>query len=300
MTVLYATNYFTSVTFRGLEDVELPFATYLFDGVNTPTDNQLLNLGLHEDDKYYVKSVTGLEPPDRNVAIARTAAGGKFQGVTMTDREIVVLIGLNPDWDAGETPKILRHNLYTLLNTGYDPKIDVILNQGSIPVCHEYAYITKFEASIWDSNPAVQLTLTTLNPTFRALAPFSYIPENLSETLPDIYNYGTAETGFMFAVKFTANRNGWFIRTAEDQNVGMTFDMAFQTNDVLSVSTIPGQKYVHWKKYRGKVQNKLGILRSGSAWLQLHPGHNHFVVPAQTGAWAWEGNLSFTAHFWGV
>lgn len=297
MTILAQKPTITGVQFRGLEDLLLPFTSHYWDDPSLPglPEGQAEN-----DDKYYIKNVTGLEPPTRNVAISRTASGGKFQGVTVEDREVVVLLGLNPDYEAGETPQFLRDNLYTLLYTGYDPKVDIHLMNGITPLAREYAYVTAFEEALFDANPAVQITLTCLNPTFRAFFPHSYAPDELSETYPDVYNFGTAETGFQFAVKFTDDMNGWYIKTAEDQNVGMVFDMLFHENDVLSVSTIPGQKYVHWKKHRGKVQNKIGILKNNAEWIQLHPGHNHFVVPAKLAKWEWNGSLTFTPRYAGV
>jgi len=289
----------TSVNFVGLDNLTLPFRSHFFDAL-PGFDEQFPQLLAENEDKYYVKSVDGLGPPPQNVAIARSASGGVFQGKTSEDREVVVLIGLNPDWDAGETPKMLRDELYTMLSTGYDPRVDIQLYAGVFPLCHEYAYVSNFEASIFDANPAVQITFTCLNPTFRAYSPVGYDPADLSETAPDIYNLGTAETGFQFGVNFTGTMNGWYIKQADHQAVGMEFDMVFHSGDLLTVSTIPGQKYIHVKPHRKKVQNKLGILKETSEWIQLHPGHNHFLVPPKTTLWNWSGKLSFTHHYWGA
>lgn len=297
MTVLTSAPRITMVRFVGLDDLTLPFVSGLVDGDDAYSTSKEK---ASNRDRYYVKSITGLEPPGRNIGLSRTASGGKFQGVTVEDREVVVLIGLNPNEAKGETPKLLRDNLYTMIYTGYDPKVDIQLMQGKMHIAHEYAYVSKFEASIFDANPAVQITFTCLNPTFRAFVATHLAPASLSEAHPNIYNKGTAETGFQFAVKFTGTMQKWFIKQAENQNVGMTFDMEFHTGDVLAVSTIPGQKYVHWNKNRGKVTNKLGILTADSEWIQLHPGHNHFVVPKTTGLWSWKGNLTFVPRYAGV
>lgn len=301
MTVLKQTPSVTMVNFVGLGNITLPFTSHLFDtdlpGLNDQSLKQVL---AGDDDKYYVKSVDGLGPPDQNVAISRTASGGKFQGKTSEDREVVVLIGLNPDFDKGETYKTLRDNLYTMLSTGYDPRVDIVLYAGVFPLCHEFAYVSRFEASLFDANPAVQITFTCLNPTFRAYSPVSYAPADLSQKAPDVYNLGTAETGFQFGVKFTDTMNGWYIKQADHQSVGMTFDMTFHSGDLLTVSTIPGKKYIHVKKHRAKVKNELGILTGSSEWIQLHPGHNHFLVPPKASKWDWSGKLSFTHHYWGA
>lgn len=299
MTVLTSAPRITEIVIKGLDNLKLPITSHILEGIDeVPLKDALAD----NDDRYYVKSITGLEPPDRNVAIARTASGGKFQGVTTADRELVVLIGLNPHWDKGETPKLLRDNLYTMIYTGYDPRVDVQLVAAILPIAHEFGYISKFEADIFSSNPVVQLTITMLNPTFRAYRQMVYAAADLSETHPNVYNFGTAETGFQFAVKFTGTMSSWWIKQADNQNINMTFDMTFHSGDVLAVSTIPGSKYVHWNKARGKVTNKLGILTGGSEWIQLHPGNNHFLVPKKTGAWNWKGSNAFvfTPHYAGA
>lgn len=300
--VLSSTQKITSVILKGLNNVTLPFTSHILDpGLTGNADDAFGQLGRADNnDKYYIKSITGLEPPDRNIAIAKTASGGKFMSATNEDREVVALIGLNPDWDAGETPKLLRDNLYTMIYTGYDPKVDIQLVAGIFPIYHEFAYVSKFEASIFDANPAVQITFTCLNPTFRAFQDVSYNPGVISETNPDIYNFGTAETGFKFGVKFTGTKNGWFIKQTENQKIGMTFDYTFHDGDVLTVNTIPGQKYVHLKPHRKKVRSMLDILTPDSEWIQLHPGHNHFVVPKKLSIWQWNGKLTFRPHSAGV
>lgn len=300
--IITSVPHITSVLLKGLNNVTLPFTSHVLDpGLHGADDDALSPLTrAGNNDKYIVKSITGLEPPDRNVAIAAGPSGGKFQGVTVEDREVVVLIVLNPNWEAGETPKLLRDNLYTMIYAGYNPKIDIRLMAGTTAKYHEYAYVSKFEASIFDKDPMVQITFTCLNPTFRAMDVTKYPSGDLSETHPNIYNHDTAETGFKFGVKFTDDLNNWFIKQAENQSIGMRFEHAFEDGDLLTVNTIPGERYVHLKKHRGKVMNKLDIMTADSEWVQLHPGHNHFVVRKKSGKWDWKGPLTFTARSAGI
>jgi hypothetical protein len=300
--VLTSAPHITSVLLKGLNNLVLPFTSHVLDpGLHGAADDALSSsTRAQNNDKYFVKSISGLEAPDRNVAIAAGPSGGKFQGVTVEDREVVVLIGLNPDWNAGETPKLLRDNLYIMLYTGYNPRVDIQLMSGTTPKYHEYGYVEKFEASIFDANPMVQITFKCLNPTFRAFDVTQFNAGSLSETHPNIYNHGTAETGFKFGVKFTADKDNWSIKQAENRNIGMSFEHSFHDGDLLTVNTIPGERYVHLQPHRKKVKNMLGILTADSEWIQLHPGHNHFVVPKKTGKWDWKGKLSFTAHSAGL
>lgn len=289
----------TALVFRGLNNVILPLTSKVVEG-SVIEGNPVFEPGsAGSNDKYFLKSITGLEPPDQEVAIAKTRSGGKYQGKNVSDREIVILLGLNPDEDAGETPKFLRDQLYTMINSGYDPKIKIELIAGIFAWAEIYAYVTKFEASLSDANPMVQITFTCLTPTFANPYGVKYAGESLDVKHPNVYNPGTAETGFRFAVKFTDNMPKWFIKQAENQDIGMIFDYAFETGDVLTVSTVPGNRYVHVKKHRKKVRNKLGILREDYEWIQLHPGMNSFVVPKKE-KWLWKGNLTFFPQYWGA
>lgn len=297
MTVLTSVPTFTSVTMVGLDRFVLPWKTHLLEGLE---DSQFNTAQVGTDDKYVVKSITGLEPPDRTPAIAQTASGGSFQGIQTEDREIVLLIGLEPDWDAGETPAFLRNNLYTMMYGGYDPYVDFQLNAGIFPLAHQRGYLSKFEAAIFDQNPAVQLTFTMLNPLFKGMSQIKYDPTELNEKNPNVYNPATAETGFQFAVKFTDDLNGWYIKQSENQSVGMVFNQQFHDGDILTVNTIEGKRYIHLKPHRKKVQNKMGILSGSSEWIQLHPGNNHFVVPKKNSKWDWNGSLTFTPMYAGV
>lgn len=276
MTILRTSPKITHILFQGLEDLFLPISA------------------VDENAAYIVKQIDGLDPPDQTVAIAKTASGGRYQGKESDKREIVALIELHGD------VKTLRNNLYTMLSTGYDPKVRVALYEGSVQRMYVDTYVSRFESALYVEEPVVQITFECLDDRFKAPASRSYPASVLSETHPDIYNEGTADTGFQFSVKFTDDMAHWFLRVAEDNSIGMTFDKDFNTGDILSVSTIPGQRYVHWNKHAGAVKNKMGILRDDSEWITLHPGHNHFVVPAGTTKWQWKGNLTFTEQYWGV
>jgi hypothetical protein len=101
-------------------------------------------------------------------------------------------------------------------------------------------------------------------------------------------------------VKFTDDKNGWFIRQADNKNIGMKFDMTFHTGDILSVSTVGGHEFIHYQPHRKKVRNKLGILTRDSEWLQLRPGSNPLEVPEKISKWDWHGPVSFRPHYWGI
>src|SRR4051794_8917947 len=77
-------------------------------------------------DKYLLKSVDGLGPPEVDVSIAPTLNGpGVYKGRRPQSRQIVALIGLNPDYNDGETASDLRSALYGMLTPGAKDYISV-------------------------------------------------------------------------------------------------------------------------------------------------------------------------------
>jgi len=289
----------TGLKISGLTDIIFPLTSKLIEG-HVIEGNALAMAGsVGDDDRYFLKSITGLEPPEQGITIAKTRSGGSYQGKNVSDREIVMLIGLNPNEDAGETSKFLRDQLYSMINAGYDPKVRFSLLYGIFEMAYVDAYVNKFEATLSDANPMVQITFACLKPTFESPYLTRYAGNSLDEHFPNVYNRGTAETGFKFAVRFTDTMGRWFIRQADNRSIGMTFINDFEAGDVLRVSTVPGNRYVHVKKHRKKVQNKLGILQDDYEWVQLRPGMNNFVVPKRD-RWDWKGNLTFTAKYWGA
>lgn len=290
----------TSVRIRGLLNLDLPVQSgIILDGVNSASPA----------DRYIVENIDGLEPPDVTVAIAKTASGGKYQGRTFADREVVFLIGLNPDYNKGETPQQLRTQLETYLSTGYNPYVTLQFATYGIPYAQARAYVTKFEDTIFSKDPAVQITFQMLNSTFKAISPTEYFASDLDRKHPNIYNWGTAQCGFQFGVTFDQEMpNGWFLKTSENPSIGMVFDYDFQPNDTLTVSTIPGNRFIHVKPHRKKVKNRLGILTNNSEWLELHPGVNRFITPkpyttgwiSGVSIWHWKGRFKFTPEYWGI
>lgn len=249
-------------------------------------------------DHYILKSVDGLGPPDITNAIAQLDSGGRYGGRQAAPKQLIFTIGLNPRWDNGQTALELREEIYKLLSTGYNPSVPIRLLNGDTPVAKTTGYVAHIDPDLFSKDPQIVLTMDTLDAYLHDVNPTHYGHNDIGGFRPVVVNPGTAEVGFQFAVKFTAARNKWFIKVREHQNIGMEFDFDFSIGDVLAVSTIPGSKYVHWNKHRGKVTNKMGILTNSSEWLTLHPDVNHFVVP-KTG-WVWKGPLQFTARWWGA
>lgn len=263
------------------------------------TDIDLRTFTAEPTDRFIMKAADGLSPSQITNAIAITSSGGVYGGRQADYLAPSFIIGLNPDlMDTTTTAKELRDELYALLSTGYDPFVTIQLLDNEVLQAQVRAYVKTIEPVIFAKDVLVQLTFDTLNNVWKAPAVQKVTPTLISSTRFAVENIGTAESGFQMAVKFTADMPKWFIKTVEDQSIGMIFKMDFATNDVLSFSTIPGSKYIHWNKRHGKVHNEMGILTPSSEWLSLHPGLNHFIVPSAN--WVFKGPVIYTPQYWGI
>src|SRR5689334_2316445 len=89
-----------------------------------PTTVDLPVVGADPSGPFVLKGADGLGPPDIDVVIAdMVQEGGVRQKKRASNRQIVALVGLNPDWSTGITPEDLRTVLYELLTPPFDAPI---------------------------------------------------------------------------------------------------------------------------------------------------------------------------------
>jgi hypothetical protein len=242
---------------------------------------------------------------DIDVALSNTLnQGAKFQNRQPQNKQIVLTVGLNPDWDTGQDASDLRELLYAYLVPSYTAGMSVVLRLAGADVVMIDGYVSKIEPNPFAKDPQCQVTIDCLGPYFRA--PTKTLVGSLgslSKTAPVISYPGTAPTGLFIQIVFTGTQNGWEIRT---NPAGRSMDISgpaapatdFLVGDRLYIQTEPGSRYVHWKKSGFGETSLLWMLDAGSDWLSLFKGNNAFTIIGGT-AFTWE-EISFTAKYWGV
>ena len=143
--------YFTKVLLTGITPISLPI------------------VGALPSDVYILKSVEGLGPPEVDVSITKTLnAGGVYQGRQPQNREIVLMIGLNPNYKIGQTVSDLRESLYGFLTPGYLDHVVIEIVNGVTTIAKTIGYVKKIEINPFSKDPQVQVTLACLKPYFEA------------------------------------------------------------------------------------------------------------------------------------
>ncbi len=266
---------FTRIRLNGLTPVDLPI------------------VGATPADTYICKNVDGLGPPEIDVALARTLnAGSVYQGRQSQSRQIVALVGLNPDYTAGVVPADLRVSLYGLLSPGFLDSILVqIINEEEV-LASTTGYVSKMEINPFSKDPEVQVTINCEDLYFKAADEIFLTPDSKSN--PEIENLGTAPAGFHMEVTFTADTSGWTLSDASGNE--MYFNYAFLSGDKLIFDTRPGLRGI-WLVRAGITTNIIYTLAPGSIWYMLHGGVNAFLTSSSSFDW---GDVYYLPQFWGI
>jgi hypothetical protein len=266
---------FTKLRFNGLTVVDFPI------------------IGAKPQDVYICKSVDGLGPTEIDVSIADTLnAGGYFQGRHFHNRQIVALIGLNPNYSTGMTAEELRTNLYGLLTADIDGTLTVSVVDIEEVLASTVGYISKMEINPFTDTPEVQITVETTSPFLKA--PDELFIEPDDKDAPIIDNVGTALSGFYMGLTFTADTAGWTLTHSSGRK--MEFNFAFETGDLLEFDTRPGHRGI-WVTRDAVRSNIIYTLTSDSVWFMLHGGANLFASSSSSFDW---GDVFYLPQFWGI
>lgn len=236
-----------------------------------------------EGSKFVVKSVDGLGPSERTVFISEKT----YQGKTVSNRQVVILLDLYPDWTAGETPSDLRDDMYAMLAPGLTDALSLRLMNGEGVQAQVDAVASGCEIVPFSKDPVLQITLDCLSPYFKSPTSWSYGDANFGglKTGYVVPNLGNAETGFAQEITFTAGLASWALyKGGAGLAPKFQLDYAFLSGDVLQINTTKYERYVR-RVRSGVTLDLLPYLTQDSKWLQLHAGNNTFWTSSQSFNW---------------
>lgn len=265
---------FTKIRLQGLYTIDLP------------------HFGLRSTNKFVLKSADGLGPPE----IDNFLVNGIYNGRQAQDRQVIIRVGLAPNYAISETPSSLRTMLYGLLTSGPDDSILLQLMNGPTVMMQTKGYVSKVEPVIYTKDPEVQITIDCEGPYLKAPALTTLVPTT-KDTFAVDSPFGTDTFGFYYELTFTANVTNWILYTGgPGAGAKMELDYAFLSGDKLMVDTRKGQRSI--KRTRaGATTNLIYTLSSDSIWVELHPGTNNFWTSSTAFDW---GKVVFTPQYWGV
>lgn len=235
---------------------------------------------------YSVQDIDGLDPVKATIVSSAFAQidGEQYQSARREKRNIILTLGYEPDYATG-TVQDLRKKLYGF----FMPKQRVLLRffQTGEPVVQIYGRVESFNSPKFQQEPKAVISILCLDPDFYDPTPVLLPGSTTSSAIETTHVYpGTVETGIIFRllVNRAISEFTLYHRPADDSLRALEFVTAspMASGDVLTISTIPGNKYV--KRTRlGVDESFLFAVSPQSNWINLFPGANKLRVFA-TGA----------------
>lgn len=239
-----------------------------------------------------VKSIDGLDPVKATLVSSSFANldGEQYHSSKRDTRNIVLTLGLDPQFTTMGVRE-LRQLFYKVCM----PKSMVTLtfhDTNDLPVQID-GRVESMETPLFSADPTVQISILCYNPDFIDPIPVT-LSGSASDTSGEVYiNYvGTVDTGLLLAVSPTGSDSGTFagiLRSPGNDNQQTYFSSQVPVDSVLTISSVPGNKYAYLRTAAGYQESALQDVDPASAWLTLHPGDNYFLLDyPSTPALPWE------------
>lgn len=251
-----------------------------------------------------IRGIDGLGPIKASISTTpfATGRGGLFQGASIDNRNIVLTLGLNPDW-AEQTVASLRNLLYRYFMTGAWTRLRFLSDD--IPTVYINGVVESFEPNIFSQDPEMQVSIICNKPDFideaTTLVNGSTIPisgvdftdldfESLVHANVEAVDYiGTAPVGFELRIETTYTGDLVFFNAFPDgyqymKLTGVVIDSSqrFELNTIRSLRgvfnvALPGED---------DMVNILAKMDKNADWPEFWPGANKMAVYASsTLAW---------------
>ncbi len=309
----------------------------LIDNVDLAAQNgsRSINFGFRDPGNrlpYQVKSISGLDADEIVTRFLGNPVAGNdspaFQAPLLLKREVVLLLGLNPEWEGASTFSSLRDDLYRLIGACPSGQVEIRFNYGppeeddSHVQAHLVGRISKIEANHFVDRPEVKLTVTADEyPMLEALTavevttpewvehPTSGLGSTEATKLAD--SISTAAHGLEAEFTFAGPAKTFKMEGLLDLD-GLRFEVknfTFATGDVLHLRSGSDDRYVYVVR-GGVTTHLLDKVTAESVWPILLPGDNYYTWATNTvvsgvftygptSAAAWSA-VRWTPTFWGV
>lgn len=271
----------------GLYSNDLEVASFDFEGPN-------------RRNPYLLKKVDGLDAEQITPQFygQGLVSNANFSSLVLEPREVVMRIGLRPNWRSGETPSSLRSNLQRAIASNRKGTVELRLFDDEVAVGVLEGFITKFTAPTTTAESDVFITIKCPDPLIRSQDVTSQIVEevDLGDTVVINDPVSTAPHGMYMKFTFTGGAAAF---TMSDPGDDWAFEInyAFLTGDELYISSDENNKYVY--RVRSAVTLHLAdVLAIGSTWPVMFPTENEYTIEDDTvltlNEWYW-----YETH-WGV
>lgn len=246
------------------------------------------------DDPVQIRSIDGLGPVKAELASTAFASGrGElFQGSSVGKRNVVLNLGLNPNW-IDQTLATLRQRLYAYFLPESWTKLR-FFSDHMVTVDIE-GIVESFEPNMFSEDPEIQVSILCHKPDFIDIDATIYegIVDDGTAELEYVYA-GTVNTGFEIRVDGSVDNpsySGNFTIRNRAPEVNQDFlieGVLVDTTKYFKLSTVRNAKRAQViAKGDGAATNILSKVTSASVWPEIRPGTNLLSVAASEIGQVW-------------
>ena len=257
-----------------------------------------------ETDLIQIRNIDGLGPVKATVNTSPYGSmdGAAYSGSLVPVRNIVITLGLNPDWNV-YSMESLRRLVYSYFMSKQNVRL-VFYSNDEMPTVEIYGYVEDVVPSIFSKDVEMQVSIICPDPYFTSVNPIVVAGIAQAAAVPrEIIYHGSIETGIFVKVteQATPDPNTVAIQLGDPAVTYFRVTAPVTATKYLVMNSIPGNKYVQNVELgTGVITNLLAkaSIEVGSIWPTLVPGRNEFSVITNSGIQDWE--LTYFERFGGL
>lgn len=264
-------------------------------------------IGADASGPFVLKGADGLGPTEITVRMGKTVLEkAVYQGKSPQPRQIIAVVGLQPDWDVGQTAEELRTTLYGLLTPRYGQMVRAEIMLGGVVKAYAQGQVSRMEPAMFTKDPAVQIVLDC--DYGYLLAPNEIEQSPTQRTIGgirgfDVENDGTAPSGFKAGFILRANV-GTSLVLSDENALGMKMQIDginWVSGDKFLIDTRPGSRGLWRGAGGGAYVSCLNNMNAAvSEWLYLYGGDNTLLLNTTAFDWDTDYNFAHQPAYWGV
>ena len=240
------------------------------------------------DDPVQILNIDGLGPVTAGISSSpfATGRGELYQGASTGKRNIVLTLGLNPNWE-DQTISSLRQLLYKYLLPEQWTRLRFFSDH--LPTVDIAGVVETFEPNIFSQDPEIQVSILCPKPDFVDIdATFltGIVDEPGTDEL-EINYIGTVATGFELRIQSSGileSYSGNLIIRNKTISIAQAFQVLAVSIDpekYLSLNTVKSTRWIRNVFTEEDLAiNILAKMATNSVWPELSPGENLFSVEA--------------------
>lgn len=257
-------------------------------------------------DQVQIRGIEGLGPVKADLPSAGFFGDGDYiTGKRVGKRNIVLTLGLNPDWVTNTIS-----DLRTILYAYFMPKRWIRLELTSthiIPKVFIEGYVESVEPNMFSQDPEMQVSIICPRPDFVSTGSVTRNGTmHAAFGTPLIFDYeGTVPTGFILeqTTPSTTFTGELYVKNDCEESGLFGVTTLIQPTRQFLLSTEDGSKFIREVNGGVLLKNLLGSVNGPMDWIKLHPGENQFELkgePSSGGLLTQQWELTYSPRYGGL